>query len=228
MKAFILRHGETEYKQGNTPVSLEEADDIKEEAKPVLRQSTREIYSRSGKKLIQIISSPYGRALASAKEVYSELQTIDAKTTDIIINSELREVDGLDYNLFIGLVEGKPIEVNGSVHNLERKITNPNNLSPITFFRNETIHKPEYQKTLPADLVLRLKEIETYKSIESRLNNVMRKLDKESILVTHEGGTGNFVITYRNDIEAFLDRGKFIELERNNNLFLPTYMNQYK
>ena len=226
MKAFVLRHGLTNYAQGNAPVTLDEANDILDNSKPIIRGSALDAYERCDGKTIDILSSPTGRALATAKEAYNILTIAGAKPQQITITHDLGEVRGLEYQVIVGLVEGKPIQFGDDIYEMDKAITNPQNLDHILFFRQDAMHVPGYGRKLPAQLQKMIADMETSKSTDQRLEKVLNSLTRDSLLVTHEGLSGARVVEYTGEPAFFLDRGYILELDNSEGRWRPTYMNQ--
>jgi len=221
---FIMRHGHTLYKQGK--VSIDEACDIVDEAKPAIRQSAIEIDGIFKGKGLEIQSTPYGRGLATAKEVYAQLQELGSKPGDIKINNELEEIRNFDYRIMHALARGGVLDLDGDKYLFDINNTNPRQLSEVQFFRQDEMHDINYSKKLPTELRRLIANMETCKSAEYRLTKVLSKIEKESVLVTHEGPTGMYAMALTENKDSYLDRAGFVQLEKVKDLWYPKYINK--
>jgi len=224
MRAYLLRHGETGYRQGNASISLAEASDLTSNGEEDVFKSAANLgmvlsQGTQGRPAISIHSSPTGRTLHTARLARDTLQQKDIVTVgEIKVNQDLREVDNFDWSLFSPLVTGGDVSYDSEQFTVDPSLTNPRGLSIATFFRSDAhLSLPANARaSLPQAYVTRLEIFEPYRSVVERLHGVLASLQSQPehhLLAVHEGGTGDFVEALAGSKDAYLVRGRYITLE---------------
>ncbi len=231
MIIYLFRHGETTYQQDR--VLLDHASDLTPKGIETVRESANDLATQldtlvqQASTPIRIHSSPFGRCLHTAKVIQDILSKRGFKVQDIAQDELLAEVENWNWELFFPLVTGTEIEYEGSRLEVNKELTNPKNLSLISYFREDAVHKlsDEAKRSLPKEYLEKIAQFERSTSVTDRLRQKLELLDwdkKEvSILTTHEGLTGDLVqqLSSRND--AFLDRGKYFGVRKESGILLP-------
>jgi broad specificity phosphatase PhoE len=225
MRGFVLRHALSEYKQGK--VSLAEANDIVPGAEEPIINSTREIVRMYDPRRLKIKSSPYGRCLASSKQVAKVLTSLDKLTGEIEIEPNLEEVKGLNYPVLKAVAEGGSVLIDGKPYDIDAKDTNPASLPITLFFRRDLIHTPEVQRKLNKEVARVVSQFETAVQVRKRLYEVLAGLNTDTILVSHEGLGAIDYGRVNSDPNKFQDRGKFITFDKRRGQWKPTYTNSW-
>jgi len=226
MEAYIFRHGETSYQQGK--VCLSEAHDLTPEGISTVNNSSSELAKKLDPSLpVQIHSSPFGRCLHTAKVIKDNLERRGIKALDIIGDDLIEEIRNFEWELFCPLVNGGEIEFEGDKFEVDKSLTNPQNLSSVRYLREDLAHKlaEEARKTLPPKYLRRIASFERYLSAVNRLNTKVNSLRNRNgeiqILSTHEGLTGRFIEQLSGQKEAFLGRGKYFYVRTEGGIIVP-------
>ena len=225
METYIFRHGETNYQQGK--VNIDEAHDLTSDGIRVVKNSTNNLANKlKHNHPILISSSPFGRCLHTSKIIKDCLNNKVSNVVDIDIDNNLGEVENFKWDLFYPLVIGGHAEYNGDRFIVNKSLTNPQNASPIKYFRDDSTHNlsPMAKKTLPSEYAKKISEFEKYSSVIGRLNSKLDSLKDSlqiNILSTHEGLTGELIKQISKQDEAFLNRGKYFGVETQNGLIIP-------
>ncbi len=223
MNIAILRHGLTDYRQRYC-VTIEEADDLRLEAIPIIKNSAKEIGDYIGLKP-QIISSPYGRTVHTAK-IAAEI--LDVPNREVVLVPELEDAHGLDFDLLLAFAEGGVYKLNGENITIDSRDTNPNKLSYVAYFNSDlTRNIPVSAKhKLPVELIEKMERLETCTEACFRLENVLKKIDRNSLVVTHQGLTQRLLEKMGYSHEEYLDRGQFIIVDANKGVLNPIYWSE--
>lgn len=214
MVVYIFRHGETEYKQG--PVTLTEANDLTPTGVRIVTESATNLAKVVGSGPdIALFSSPFGRCLHTAKVIKDKLEQTGILTSNITPERLLGEVENFEWRLFCPLVFGGEVNFAGERFNINRELTNPEGVSSVEFFRRDLAHtlKGKARDSLPSAYLDKIAQFERYSEVAKRLELILEKLRESyatTILVTHEGLTGEYVTQLAQDRNAFLGRGKYI------------------
>lgn len=227
MKAYIFRHGETEYHQGK--VSLQEANDLTPEGVQTVIKSTNHLSQRLDKnKPIQISSSPFGRSLYTAKIIQDALSKNGFTVNDIREDDNLSEVGNFEWELFYPLVEGGEIQYGNDKISIDKSLTNPQNLHFIEYFRSDAAYNlsQKAKASLPKNFLERIDSFEKNSSVFGRLDSKLEKLsdtdDVIPIISTHEGLTGKFIEKLANGNKiASLKRGKYFGVKSEGGIWIP-------
>jgi hypothetical protein len=220
MRIFIFRHGHCKYGQGI--VNLAEACDLTSEGIGVVRASAFDLAERIGlhNSGIQIVSSPFGRTLHTAKVIHDSLLERGSIVSGVGIHSDLGEIRGFEYSTFLPLVVGGSAVYEGETFVVDRDLTNPQRYGPILYFRTDSVRglSQKARASLPGRYIQMIDGMESYESVANRFKNCLNGLDgDEAIIVTHEAPTGDFVeMAVRSNTKktSFLDKGKYISFER--------------
>ncbi len=224
MSKIISRHTKTEYKQGI--VSLAEANDITAEGEQIIKDNSLIMIKYLQPKSGVIAVSPFGRTLATAK-VINQIFREKGYAFDIDINPELVDLK-FDYILGIKFVKGGVVESNGFV--IDSKDTNPENITFEEYFHTDYIHNlpSSVLKKLPSETAKIIKEFETCPSACSRLEKEVAIYPSNTVFVTHECLTWNYLKRADRNPEEYLDRGQFFVLEEKDNYQTPIFFSQFR
>ncbi len=175
---ILMRHGHTDYKQGNVPVSIEDANDLNAEGIEAVSASAREIAAiLQNSEQITIYTSPMGRAIHTAIIIKVHLEVLGRKV-DLVPAMELQEVHHFQWSLFHEAVLASGLEV-AEEHTDKWFALNP--------FREKT---PELLGRLPEHLRDFVKKVENVDEAGKRLLDfVGSKADEpgDKIYVSHDG-----------------------------------------
>jgi broad specificity phosphatase PhoE len=177
-RIILMRHGYTDYVQGNLPVSVEEANDLNEEGVQTVTSSAVEISKllRTENEVV-IYSSRMGRALHTAKIVRSELE-LNSISVDLIPSDELREVEHFNWALFEQSIRTLNLEIISEHTDKWFSLDPLNSLSP------------ELIKSLPLQLQEFVTNVETAEAATNRLLSFLTSISHETrskVLITHDG-----------------------------------------
>jgi len=176
---ILMRHGYTDYKQGNVPVAIDEANDLNEKGVAAVTASAkdiREILKDSSK--VTIYTSPMGRAIHTAKIVQGILSE-GVKDVSLVSAIELQEVYNFNWPLFKEAVLASGLEMATSEHTDKWFALNP--------FREKS---PERLERLPAHLRDFVKNVENVEEARKRLLDFVESKANEpgdKIYVSHDG-----------------------------------------
>lgn len=229
MEAYIFRHGESPYEQGE--VSLREADDLTPEGARTVRDSANHL----GRRLrlldqdspIQIYSSSFGRCLHTAKVIGNALSDSGFSVAEIRENDSLGEVGNFDWDLYHQLAVGGEIEYDGEKFIVDNSLTNPQGLGQTNYFRSDAAHNlsDKAKASLPEKYLERVDSFERYPSVSARLDSKLEDIGRENgvipIISTHEGLTGKFIEGLTGNKNAFLDRGKYFGVKSEGGIWVP-------
>jgi len=243
LQVEIFRHGKAKYEQGNVPV--EEADDLTPEGIEEVRRNAEKMAELiKPDEEVAILSSPLGRNLQTAKIIADVLEQKrpalqdgeEAGTIKIKKFKELSEVENFSWHLFEPLVNGGETEFAGERFFVDKKLTNPENLTPSEYFFRGAIENisAESKKQFPEEYV---KEIERFeKSVEAtkRIIKVLSRLAKlkdkpyHVIIVTHDALAGFIANIFSSGEKFGTDPGEFINLEKRGNKLVATRIGDLK
>jgi len=218
MKIVVMRHGLTDYKQ-NYPVSIEDADDLQARGIPKIKSSALKMNGCFNHQP-NIVSSPYGRTIHTAK-IVADVLTIPHHY--IVLNHELEEVRNFDFELLRVLTQGGIYRFKDESITINSRYTNPNYLPHTTYFNSDLTRQlpVSAKKRLPQELVEKIERMETCTEACQRLENVLQTLDKDSLVVTHQGLTQRLLEKMGYTHKQYVDRGEFIIVEASNRILKP-------
>ncbi len=176
---ILMRHGYTDYKQGNVPVAIGEANDLNEkgiEAVTASAKEIREILKDSLK--VTIYTSPMGRAIHTA-QIIQEILSEEGRDVHLVSAIELQEVHNWNWPLFKEAVLASGLEMATKEHTDKWFALNP--------FREKT---PELLARLPGHLRDFVQKVENVDEARKRLLDFVESKADESgdkIYVSHEG-----------------------------------------
>lgn len=127
---------------------------------------------------------------------------------------------------FIHLVAGGEIEYEGERFTVDKSVTNPEGVSAIRYFREDKAHRLNgtAKAKLPENYLKRISQFERYPSVTARLESWLEDNHEESIetiACTHEGLTGKLIERVTDNKDAFLQRGRYVEVANSNGLWIP-------
>lgn len=175
---ILMRHGYTDYKQGNVPVSIDEANDLNEKGIEAVERSSHEIAEiLQDSKLVTLYTSPMGRAIHTAKILK---QHLEARIPEVRLISavELQEVHNFSWALFYESVLCSGVEAG------KQPTDHWFALDP---FREKT---PELLRTLPEHLRAFIQNVETADEAQIRMRGFLRATEEvagDKVYVTHDG-----------------------------------------
>ncbi len=228
MAIYIFRHGDSLYKQGEAVFGS--GNDLTPEGENIVYDSVRHLVLNSVPLIespVKAHYSPIGRCVHTMQNIVETLKDNGIKIADIVENKELDEVRNFEWNLFIPLVTGGNFTYGGKGFMINPKLTNPNNLSPVRYFRSDSAHNlsPEAIGHLPAEYVDRIKKFEKYTALSKRFNPTIHKMANEPGLVhivsTHEALTAELIRKLTGIDNSYLNRGKYFEISCDNGEFTP-------
>jgi len=233
--ANIVRHGDTEYEEGDESVSVEEAEDLTEEGIKQIRNTAESIADQIGDEEVRIWSSPTARTLHSAKVIAEVLQK---KGKNIKLEpggneygvrpfEQFGEVENLDFDLFEPLIKGGEVEYKGEKFYIDKAKSNPEDLGYPEYFIEDVAHKiPEKVKgEWPDEYVERIESFEKFSEVTNRL---MKNLERASnaqdkdyrvIIVTHDALSMFLASCFTGGSKQGLDRSEYISLSREGDSF---------
>lgn len=224
----LLRHGKTNYTQGAVPIA--DADDLTEEGIAQVSQSIHEIADQiqQGEKAI-ILSSPLGRALTGAKlnkEIFEKcsiaVEPFGKEKTGIVTVDLLSEVKNFSWELFVPLVHGGVLKYADVQFEVEKELTNPNDLTGSQYFNSDAIGKlpASVREQLPRPYVEAIDRFEKFNAVTARLVCVLRvfmmfrQVRYRIVLHSHEALAAFPAMLFTDHQQQGLENGKFVTLER--------------
>jgi len=204
---YVIRHGETNYGQGI--VDIQNANDLTPRGTIDVTQSGLAIAeSIPASYSLRIISSPYGRALHTAKIL---VNTIISKRPEILsvapaysqgnveVNGEIGETQ-IDYSKLIEssgeviksggfkmeyvfpLITGGTLEFGDNTIKIDPKLTNPDGYDYNTYMVTDTmkIVAKKMQGIFPEAYLRFLESVETFESVSSRMLTVIQRVVRRS------------------------------------------------
>ncbi len=240
---LFFRHGHTRYKQGNNPCPIDEAEDLAmppqqkdiveppeayaervSEAIKIVAQKAEEASDfLTRKKPVAILSSPTGRGLHTARIIRNTLQGkgFRFKLPPITSKSLLTEVQNFEWGFFLPLAEGGQVTFKNHTFEIDRKLSNPENLTVGEYFFRDNLHRlPKKVKAKwPRNYAKLIESFEPAASVRIRSIGVIKWVFKEPetqfILVSHDALCGFMVKAWSHGKETELPRGGFLVLEGN-------------
>ncbi len=107
---ILMRHGYTDYTQGNVPVAIEDANDLNAKGIEAVNCSSREIAEiLQDSERVTIYTSPMGRAIHTAKILKQHLES-QIPEIRLICALELQEVHNFSWDLFYESVLSAGVE----------------------------------------------------------------------------------------------------------------------
>jgi len=211
MKAYIIRHGESNYKQEKAP-TLADASDLTPAGIETVLDTAEDMARLINPEIkINLLSSPYARTLETSSLIQKVLSTKGLTLPEIQINECLGEVKNFDWTLFTELLKDRQI--------------NPHNQSPIEYFRRDFLHNlsDEVKRSLGSELLQKINNIENYLSCLNRFQGCLDSLEGDSVLVTHEGLTGKYIemAAGKCNKTPYLGKGKYFVLENQGSEWKP-------
>lgn len=231
----FFRHGKALYQQGI--VSYEEANDLDPVEIPLLEANAEAIAnSISPLETVLVCSSPFGRALHTAKVLVSvfdrkgiRIETFNLPGKVRIIPS-LGEVANFSWDLFCPLVQGGEVSFEGEKFCIEKEWTNPENLDGARYFNTNAISRiPQgVRSKLPYGYVQKISSFETFEAVTSRFTSLLRafmltsKGRRMRIIATSHEALGVFAaIVFTNGKQQTLDPASYVTFEKEGeNLFI--------
>jgi len=198
----IYRHGEAYYQQGIT--ILDEASDLTTRGKETIHRNGHETFVQNDRlRRIQIFSSPYGRALETAKIIRQEFKD---NNLPIYPRRCLQEQINFSYSTINILCKGGVWKDENGVHLIDPTLTNPLNLNQTEYNLSEALKiDPENWLKLPTTLTDRLRSMETSEKIQARIIRFIKSLSQKmtstdlSIVVTHDALIALFLATAKSE-----------------------------
>jgi broad specificity phosphatase PhoE len=228
--ANIVRHGDTEYEEGDKSVSVEEAEDLTEEGIKQIKNTAESIAEDIGDEEVRVWSSPTARTLHSAKIIAEVLQNkgknlkLEPGGDEYGVRpfEQFGEVENLDFDLFEPLIEGGKVEYKGQEFYIDKTKSNPEDLGYPKYFIEDAVHKiPEKVKAQwPDEYVERIESFEKFNEVTNRL---MKNLERASnardkdyrvIIVTHDALTMFLASSFTDGSKQGLNRSEYISLSR--------------
>ncbi len=229
----LVRHGEAKYNQLES--NLLEADDLTSEGVKVVTANFHEIgREHSSKSSLAFFTSPLARTLQTTQIGKTILSGYIDAQIPIEIVPELREVKNFDWKLFVPLVNGGQAEYYGRKFQVDKSLTNPQEINPENYFNTDEAHKlsERARASLPKDYLLKIDSFETAVDVEKRARKVITEIGnsgraKYALVVSHAALIGNFVGDYTNGRSKTIKPGNYIILERNSSGFKPRFMKNF-
>ncbi len=220
---FIVRHGESYYRQTQTSIDI--ADDLTAKGIESSRKIADWIKSESYAKRLKVLSSPYGRALQTAKVIVDTLDQcpkVDAIETtssieetrvyrDLIESNErLVKSQGFRWEYVNPLIAGGTFDFDGTSMTIDSGLTNPAQYDFHTYLVQDEMKKiPDGAKrSWPKEYANYVQGIETFESVSRRMLQAVADVlqrdetDINYLIVTH-GSLMGFL--------SFLHSGQFKE-----------------
>lgn len=217
---FVVRHGETPYAQGNQPRALDDAFDLTPNGEIRTRQSTLALLPfLNRQRAVQILSSPAGRTLHTAKVIREALEAHAVQIRGIESRSELREGENFTWRIFTPLVEGGRVDWEGTVFTVDPRESNPTSQDASEYFFRDSAHCiPRIVKARwPRSFVEQLERFERCGSVTRRMFGFLHALcqlpwEDQVVLVTHEALTCAVVAAFTRERKVGLARSEFMQL----------------
>jgi len=234
----IFRHGKTDYNQKKT-TPIEEARDLTPEAIRQIKASAEQLADMIGQdEEVAIWSSPLGRTLHTAKTVSNVLQARGIKLRKkgigaaygIKVFKELTDIKNFSRELFIPLVEGGEVAYGGQKFFIDKKESNPKNLSGTDYYIEEEIKNipATIKNKWPPEFIKEIEGMENFHKVTKRIMRPLSRIEKlkdkpyRVIIVTHNAMTNFIGNVYSGGKFLDLDPGKFINLENKQGKLIPT------
>lgn len=226
----LVRHGEAKY--GQLESTLQEANDLISEGVRVVTANFHELGRQySLESSLAFFSSPLARTLETTRIGQTILSGYVGKSIPVEIIPELREVKNFDWKLFAPLVHGGQAEYNGRKFQVDKNLTNPQDITTGNYFNTDEAHKlsERARGSLPADYLARIDIFETAVDVEKRARKVINEIGnsqkaKYAFVVSHDALIGLFVGDYTNGQSKTIKPGNYLILERNHSGFKPRFM----
>ena len=217
---YVFRHGISQYRQGK--VNIIEANDLtKEGIEGVISNTSEIVLDDFRTREIIIYSSPYGRALHTAKIIACVFQT-KGITAKIYVRDELQEVKNFSWPLFESLLHGGRVNFQGTIFQIEKKQSNPKNLDYREYYTGNYFLRidNEILALWPPEFASTIKNIEVSESATQRLSsflacirdNPLTATGEEIIIVTHDALIGRLVELSSRGLEKDVSPGGWVKI----------------
>ena len=231
--AHVMRHGESQRKQGHVPLAdafdltCKGIADVEAKSKEIADFVERKRDELRGDLEIAILASPFGRTLHTAKIVYEELARRNIPVPNgVVAEPELEEVRNFDWKLFQPLFAGGKITFGGHTFTVDPAKTNPLGLGA-EYYGLDAISKipSNVRLTLPSWYVKRIDSFEKPMSAYGRLMAILKGFEtnydrnRHVVLATHDGLLGYPTKLFSNGQKSSLNQGESMLLERDGTHF---------
>lgn len=220
MNIGIFRHGKSKYRQGRA--TLEEACDLTKEGEYHVNSTAYEFanFNKWVDNAI-IFSSPYGRALHTAKIISRVLKNrffIDTKKIEI--DEDLSEVKNFDWGLFSPLINGGYVELNGQNFFINSYESNPKATPHQIYFMHDIYRMlpEELKRKLPKEYIGALESFESFSDVKKRMRRFLQNIsnldEKLIISVTHEALVYHILDNFSFGQNQSLEPGDYIHIKK--------------
>lgn len=169
---------------------------------------------------VRIVTSPYGRAIETAKIAKESLERDGHKCSQICVEEEIEELRNFDDGILRVLCNGGIVQYGDQSVQIDARLTNPAGTPyPLYYMRSEHLGiPPEGKSLLPAEVRRILEGIETFPDATLRMLNYLDSLSVSSemydhaLLITHDGCLAFAVTEYTQGSATGVEPGGFVTL----------------
>lgn len=229
---FVVRHGESYYQQ--TQCSVDAANDLTEKGIESSRQIAELIRVQSYVRRLKMLSSPYGRALHTAKVIIDTLHDRPHMSTielsekveetrvgyfDVIEPiSRLVKSQGFRWEYVNPLVVGGVVNFRETHIDVDSELTNPQRYDFHTYLVQDEMKKipTEVKELWPREYVYFIEGVETFESVSKRMMETFEEIknrgevDTDYVVVTHGSLVGFLSYVYSGQFKEEIKTGELV------------------